>query len=136
MIAKLKNYQVLLLGLNYKKKRKKKMGKRERDVHARAPGEDLVFVAGDLEASAVLFEADHCNVGKPLLPYRLHQRPRHDSLFLRRWTRFFLFFGLGFWLIRDCFYNILENRGKIQNHFILNFGLMLPIPNFYFYYLY
>ena len=84
VIAKLKNYQVLLLGLNYKKKRKKKMGKRERDVHARAPGEDLVFVAGDLEASAVLFEADHCNVGKPLLPYRLHQRPRHDSLFLRR----------------------------------------------------
>ena len=59
------------------------MGKRERereDVHARAPREDLVFVASDLEASAVLFEADHCNVGKPLLPYRLHQRPRHDMI--------------------------------------------------------
>jgi hypothetical protein len=46
-------------------------------LDAGAPGEHLVWEAGDLEALAVLAQPHHSHVGEALLPHRLHQRPRH-----------------------------------------------------------
>lgn len=63
-----------------------KRRKTDRDIHARPPRENLVLVAGNLEASATLLKADHSDICQSLLPYRLHQNPRHFSPFFLAFT--------------------------------------------------
>lgn len=67
----------------------------ERKVHAGAPREDFVLVAGDFETISVFLEAHNCHVRQFLLPYRLQQRLRHlnpTSLPLSAFCFFFPFF--------------------------------------------
>lgn len=52
------------------------------NLHARAPWENLVLVAGDLESVPVLLQSNDSDVRESLLPYRLHQCLRHLSLSL------------------------------------------------------
>lgn len=55
------------------------MVERNESLHAGAPREDFVLVACNLETISMLFQTNDGDVRQPFLPYRLHQRLRHQS---------------------------------------------------------